>query len=263
MSFLKENLKAMARSARGVWRYLNFLRSFAAFAKLNDEQRPKRFEAPWRQRYPCLNDNTKSTGFDRHYIYHPAWAARIIAATRPAEHVDISSTLNFCTLISAFVPTRFYDFRPADVHLSGLQSESANLSKLTFASDSIASLSCMHVVEHIGLGRYGDPIDPSGDLKAMKELARVLAVDGNLLFVVPVGQPVIMFNAHRVYSYEQVVSAFDGLSLEGFALISEHQKDGGLNFEAGSEEVAMQSYGCGCFWFKKIQGRADVHAQSI
>ena len=39
----------------------------------------------------------------------------------------------------------------------------------------------MHVVEHIGLGRYGDQVDPDGDLMAMKELERVTAKLGKLL----------------------------------------------------------------------------------
>jgi len=47
----------------------------------------------------------------------------------------------------------------------------------------------MNVVEHVGLGRYGEPLDPEGDIKAMRELRRVLAPGGSLLFVVPVGRP--------------------------------------------------------------------------
>ena len=52
----------------------------------------------------------------------------------------------------------------------------------------------MHVIEHIGLGRYGDEMDPDGDLKAIDELKRVLSRKGDLLFVVPVGKPKIMYN---------------------------------------------------------------------
>ncbi len=212
----------------------------------------QRFSVNWGDRYPCLDDKTKTTGFDRHYLYHPAWAARILAETKPEEHIDISSTLNFATMLSAFIPVRFYDFRPADVRLSNLTSVAGNIVALPFEDDSVRSISCMHVVEHIGLGRYGDPVDPAGDLKAISELVRVLAVDGNLLFVVPVGKPKVMFNAHRVYAYEQIMAYFAALNLVSFALISEHQEDGGLNFAATGKDVAGQNYGCGCFWFRKL-----------
>ncbi len=200
---------------------------------------------------PCLHDRTAGTVFDRHYVYHAAWAARVIAQTRPAEHVDISSLLHFCTIVSAFVPVRFYDYRPAALNLSGLVSKQADLTKLPFESGSILSLSCMHTVEHIGLGRYGDPLDPGGDLKAMKELERVLALGGSLLFVVPTGRPKIMFNAHRIYSFAQIVERFPSLELVQFALIPDDPKEGGLLENATSEMADAQSYGCGCFWFRK------------
>jgi SAM-dependent methyltransferase len=211
----------------------------------------RKIDVLWKDRYPCLSDNTKTTYFDRHYIYHPAWAARVLAETKPLEHVDISSTLNFASLISAFIHVRFYDFRPADLQLNNLKTGESNIINLPFDDESIISLSCMHVVEHVGLGRYGDSLDPNGDVKAMSELKRVLAKDGNLLFVVPVGKPKVMFNAHRIYSYEQIMEYFQGLRLINFTLISEKMEDGGLNSKATAFDVWNQNYGCGCFWFKK------------
>lgn len=242
-------LKNIARKIRGILRQIKFVFDYVEFRKLANDGR---FFIEWKDRYPCLDDKTKTTGFDRHYLYHPAWAARVLAETKPAEHIDISSTLGFATMLSAFIPVRFYDFRPADVRLSNLNSVAGNIVDLPFENNSVPSMSCMHVVEHIGLGRYGDPMDPDGDLKAISELTRVLAIEGNLLFVVPVGKPKVMFNAHRIYSYEQVLDYFAGLKLVSFALISERQEDGGLDFEATGDEVATQEYGCGCFWFTKL-----------
>lgn len=200
---------------------------------------------------PRLGDNTSGTEFDRHYVYHPAWAVRILAETRPAEHVDISSSLYFCSMLSAFIPTHFYDYRPADLWLDNLVADHADILALPFKDESLASLSCMHVVEHIGLGRYGDPLDPLGDLKAIAELKRVLAPGGNLLFVVPVGRPRIMFNAHRIYSYTQILSYFGDLKLMEFSLVPDNVADGGLIRNAMSDMADAQNYGCGCFFFRK------------
>jgi SAM-dependent methyltransferase len=106
----------------------------------------------------------------------------------------------------------------------------------------------MHVVEHVGLGRYSDPIDSIGDLKAIAELKRILAPGGSLYFVVPVGKPKMMFNAHRVYSYRMIIEYFFELVLKEFSLV----KDDGQFLANASETTSdMQRYGCGCFWFQK------------
>jgi SAM-dependent methyltransferase len=198
--------------------------------------------------YPCLDDATETTDFDHHYLYHPAWAARIIKMINPAKHIDISSTLAFSSIFSAVIPIDFYDFRTAKLTLSGLKCGVAELTDLHFESGSISSISCMHTIEHVGLGRYGDPLDANGDLKAIQELKRVTAPGGNLLIVVQVGRPSLQFNAHRIYSYEMILEYFQNFELLDFSLILD---DGDFIEKADPALVSLQSYGCGCFWFKK------------
>lgn len=240
---------ARVSGAKTALNYLKFVADFLAMKKNSSEV--DRFSLRWKDRQPCLHDNTGATGFDHHYIYHPAWAARILAQISPKRHVDISSSLYFSSIVSAFIPVEFYDYRPAALELTGFSSGAADLLALHFATGSIESLSCMHVVEHVGLGRYGDPLDPDGDLKAIKELTRVLAAGGDLLFVVPIGRPKIKFNAHRIYSYDQVISYFPQLKLREFSLISDDSNGGNLIYNADKAMADAQDYGCGCFWFTK------------
>lgn len=224
--------------------FFGFLGAWNQLRKNNDN----RFLIKSADLYPCLNDRFETTPFDAHYTYHPAWAARILSQIRPTEHVDISSILSFSTIVSAFIPTRFYDYRPAQLHLKGLESSFADLKALPFSDASIESLSCMHTIEHVGLGRYGDELDIRGDLKSIKELKRVLKPGGNLLFVTPVGKPRIEFNAHRIYSYQQIIEYFSPLTVGEFSLITDN---GNLIEHADPALVQNQQYGCGCFWFKK------------
>lgn len=226
--------------------YILFVKDFFSFSKYKNN----RFKITWKDRYPCVYEKTLKTGFDRHYVYHTAWASRVLSKIKPEEHVDISSLLMFSTNLSAFVPVKFYDFRPADFKMDGFCSGKANLLKLPFEDNSIKSLSCMHTVEHVGLGRYGDKIDPDGDLKAIGELKRVLAPDGNLIFVVPVGETKMRFNAHRIYSYRQIRGYFKELKLIEFALVPDDATRGIIR-NATEEDSNGQKYGCGCFWFKK------------
>lgn len=200
--------------------------------------------------YPQILDKTIKTGFERHYIYHTAWAARKVKEINPEYHVDISSSLYFCGIVSAFIHVKFYDYRPAELVLSGLSSDHADLTKLPFADNSQLSLSCMHTVEHVGLGRYGDPFDADGDLKAMAELERVLAPGGSLLFVVPVGgKAMIEFNAHRIYTPDLIKEYFKVLKLKEFALIPEN--NGPMMINPDNNSWINEKYACGCFWFTK------------
>jgi Caenorhabditis protein of unknown function, DUF268 len=231
-------------------RYRSYMRDWRTFGRQLIAVRDDRFSLKWSNRIPALWENSATTAFDAHYVYHTAWAVRMVTKIAPAKHVDISSTLYFCTTLSATVPVEFYDFRPAPLTLDGLTCGRADLTKLVFADGSIESLSCMHTIEHVGLGRYGDPIDPKGDLAAASELKRVVQANGHLLMVVPVGAPKICFNAHRVYSYDQVQLMFSGFSMVETALVRD---DGSFVSNPTPAEFDQQAYGCGCFLFHKNQ----------
>jgi SAM-dependent methyltransferase len=234
----------LIRFPKRVIRFFEFIGEMISFRKNNDG----RFSVKWSDMYPCLKDKLETTPFDQHYIYHPAWAARVLAKTLPEYHIDFSSKLEFCTIVSAFVPVKFYDYRPANLNLSNLESSFGDLTNIALPDDSQPSVSCMHTIEHVGLGRYGDPLDPQGDLKAIAELKRIVKPGGDMLFVTPVGTPKIEFNGQRVYSYSQIIEHFAPFKLIDFSLIPDI---GSLIENADPELIKQQNYACGCFWFKK------------
>lgn len=226
-----------------------FREKYEAFSKLASGK-DDRFDIRWQDTEPILGEDKPGHSFDRHYVYHVGWAARKVREIAPEYHVDISSSLYFSSIVSAFVPVRFFDYRIALLHLDNLTCGQADLLQLQFPDNSLPALSCMHVVEHVGLGRYGDSLDPLGDLRAMRELSRVVMPGGSLLFVVPVGVPRVCFNSHRVYGYEQIIQAFPGLTLVEFSLIPD-SKQQPILLHANPGLVVDQDYACGCFWFRK------------
>src|SRR5687768_18274450 len=116
---------------------------FERFIALSARAKP-RFALRKDEMLPCVDDASKN-GFDRHYVYHTAWAARILATTLPKRHVDVSSCIYFASITSAFVPVDFYEFRATDLKLdNNLRTGSADLTKLPFNDRSIESISCMH-----------------------------------------------------------------------------------------------------------------------
>ncbi len=232
-----------------VYKRWRFYRQFRSFRSHNQALRPE-LTVQWRDAWPRLDDKTAQLPFDAHYVYHTAWAARVIAQLRPLRHIDISSYTYFSTLLSAFVPVEFYDYRPADIHLSNLVCGQADLCRLRFADQSIPSLSCMHTIEHIGLGRYGDVLDPLGDCKALAELQRVLAPGGSLVIVVPIGRPRIQFNAHRIYDPKMIERELGELNLKMWSLLPDDWRQGLLDNPDHTFAIS-QNYGCGCFWFER------------
>lgn len=224
-------------------RFLNDLKFFTS------NNCSKRFEIDTNLMLPNYFDATETTNFDAHYIYHPAWALRILKKINPELHIDIGSTLAFSSMASAYHNIEFYDYRPAMLNLDNLKSGFADLVSLPFENNSISSLSCMHTIEHVGLGRYGDKIDYDGDLKAVNELIRVLSIGGNLIFVVPIGGVAkIIFNSHRIYTYIQVMDLFKNFELVNFALVTDKNE---FQSVSSKENADCQDYGCGCFWFVK------------
>lgn len=220
-----------------------FLQHWSAYYRASSSRRPL-----FRDSYPCLTDWVTSTPFDPHYFYQGAWLARKIASRKPVSHVDVGSSILTISVLSAAVRTTFVDFRPLKVDLPDLMCLTGSITDLPFPDASINSLSSMHVIEHIGLGRYGDPIDPTGSDKAATELSRVLAPGGRLYLAVPVGRSRICFNAHRIFSPEEFTTLFNRLSLVSFSWVDD---DGSLHMDADVNEAAGADYGCGFFEFER------------
>lgn len=119
---------------------------------------------------------------------------------------------------------------------------------MPFKDKSVNSLSCLHVAEHIGLGRYGDKLDPEGTRKVCGELSRVLAVNGNLYFSVPIGKQKTYFNTHRVHSPRTIIEYFKDLKLIELPGITD---SGRFIANIGIDILEKSNYACGLFWFRK------------
>jgi hypothetical protein len=231
------------RIVRGISEVPRFLRDWRRYARMPSAER-----LSWHDANPQLFDRTADTGFDPHYFHVGAWAARRIFAARPSLHVDVGSHHVFVGTLAAGVPVVFVDYRPLRATVSGLTSIQGSLLALPFADASVISLSCLHVAEHVGLGRYGDPLDPLGTRKAAAELARVLAPGGDLYFALPVGRPRVCFNAHRVHSAQGVRGYFGTLDLAEFAGTSD---DGALVESPPLGFFDDAEYACGFFRFRR------------
>lgn len=202
----------------------------------------------WRDSFPQLADWSAHTPFDPHYFFQAGWAARRLFASPPSLHVDVGSSVAMVAVLSGFVRTVFVDVRPLQARLDGLMRIAGDVQNLPFSNGCLRSVSSLHVIEHVGLGRYGDRLDPNGSRRAATELTRVLAPNGRLLLSTPVGRERVEFNAHRVFAPETVIEMFDRLDLVAFSMVD----DGGAYHSDVSPTAARQAeYACGMFEFEK------------
>jgi SAM-dependent methyltransferase len=218
---------------------VRYLRDRSAYGRLSGAESLR-----WRDSFPKLTDRVPASPFDPHYFHQDTWAARRIAERRPARHVDVGSRVDLVGFLTALCPVTFVDIRRLDVDIEDLEPVTGSVLDLPFADRCLESVSCLHVAEHIGLGRYGDPLDPAGTRKAASELQRVLAPGGQLLFSLPVGRPRVEFNAHRVHDPRAVAELFDELELQEFSGVD----DGGtFRRHRSLEELAGATYACGMY----------------
>jgi SAM-dependent methyltransferase len=184
-----------------------------------------------------------------HYFFQDLWAARDLFTRGVDTHVDVGSRLDgFVAHVLPFCDITYVDIRPVRLEWPRFRFKQGSLTDLPFADGTIASLSCLHVIEHIGLGRYGDAVAPEGFRDAARELSRVLAPGGQLLLGTPVGRERLCFDAHRVFDPLTIRDAFAALELMEFLLID----DSGERAEAASfDEARKCEYGCGLFRFRK------------
>lgn len=224
-------------------RYTSFLIDWVKYFKLNGAETIKIINT-----YPCIHDKTQTTGFDSHYFYQDIWAFKKICESKVDHHVDIGSRIDFVGFLTAVTKVTFIDIRPLMVTLENFESKKGNILSIPFEDNSILSLSCLHVAEHIGLGRYGDSPDPLGTKKACKELSRILATNGNLYFSLPVGKPRLCFNAHRIHSPQQVIEYFGDFKLIELSGIDDK---GNCIRNIDMSILENSDYACGLFHFTK------------
>jgi SAM-dependent methyltransferase len=213
------------------------------YNKLKKEQN-EAFSLSNQYLFPCITDKTADNPMDYIYFYQNAWAAGRIFQYKPVEHFDIGSQVGFVGIVSQFVKTTFLDIRTIDVNLPNLSFKEADILNLPFPNKSIESVSCICVIEHIGLGRYGDSINAYGSEKAIAEILRVTKQNGNIVISVPIDNASkIYFNAHRAFTRSHILSLFSNCTLVNEKYIYGTQLCNDYDAQAG--------FGTGLFHFRK------------
>ena len=223
-----------------------FVRSYAQARKLDSREWPIEF-------LPALGDRAETAGAAKgHYFHMDLWAARHVYAGRFRKVVDVGSRIDgYVAHVLSFRDIEVFDVRPLKSEVAGMTFTCADMmDPPSLAADYADCISCLHALEHFGLGRYGDPVDLDGWKKGLAGLAQMLASGGTLLLAVPVGRQRIEFDAHRVFHPETIIAEADklGLSLIDFSAVDD---EGRYRTAPDMTDAKQMAYGCGCFLLRK------------
>jgi hypothetical protein len=174
---------------------------------------------------PILTEWDDTSGSIGAYFLQDRTVARWIYDSKPQRHVDVGSRLDgFVGILSVFREVEVIDIRPQSATIPNIKFHQMDLmvelpENWVHCTD---SLSCLHTIEHFGLGRYGDSINPSGHLTGITQLKRMVAPGGMLYLSTPIGPQRLEFNAHRVFAVQTLIDWFAaGWIIEKFAIIDD------------------------------------------
>lgn len=231
-----------------------FISDRSRFLKLT-QQEADITEVHWR---PIIFDKADKGGtMTGHYFHMDLLISQLIFKNNPTKHVDIGSRVDgFVAHVAAFRPIEIFDIRPMESKVDNIAFVQADFmvkdEKLKNYAD---SLSCLHAIEHFGLGRYNDPIDVNGHKKGLENMYHVLQQGGKFYFATPIGPLRVEFNGHRVFSIQYLLEIFKGkYKIDSFNFVDDK---GDLHKNQALTETNIINnygcnYGCGIFEMTKL-----------
>lgn len=246
---LGENNYAKYASGFGIWKNTFFEEDMAAYSAMNT--RPE-FAIDNNTLYPIITEKyTMNSGMSE-YFWQDLWAAKQIIAGGIKEHWDIGSRVDgfIAHLLAAGIKVNMIDVRPFPGTAENLHTivDDATMMR-NFEDDSITSLSALCSLEHFGLGRFGDPVDPEACFTCFSQIQKKLKKGGKLWISLPVGQDRVEFNAHRIFYADTIVKCFAELKLVEYSVIIDRK----IQYDAylHAYDDWSDNYVIGMFCFEK------------
>jgi len=208
-------------------------------------------------RYPIISDYSDQAGSaSGDYFHQDLLVASFIHKAAPVRHVDVGSRIDgFVAHVAAFREIEVMDIRDLkNTGHSNISFVKADLMDMSNVQESISdSISCLHAIEHFGLGRYGDSLDPNGHIKGFNNILKMLKPEGVLYISFPIGRAnAIHFNAHRVFHPHDIFTWANDRKCVHLLRFDFVDDEGDLhqNVDLKTADVKVNG-GCGIYTFKK------------
>jgi hypothetical protein len=206
--------------------------------------------------FMILRDYDDTAGVSSgHYFHQDLLVAHLINEHKPKRHLDIGSRIDgFVAHVASFRKIEVIDVRPLEPsEHSNIHFIQADITQLQ-DMEKTDSLSCLHVIEHFGLGRYTDPIDVDGHLKGITNLLKLVEKNGRLYLSFPIGiRDEVHFNAHRVFHPLTILKHPDIVKSTKLLRFDFVNDEGNLLKNIKIDELNnLPKFGCGIYTFQKI-----------
>ena len=205
--------------------------------------------------YPCLFDWDKSAGELGEYFWQDFYVAREVISLNPSRHIDVGSKIDgFVAHIACYREVEYYDIRPLDYQIKNVKFSQWDLTRGDLNSKEIADcVTCLHTIEHIGLGRYGDQLNADGWKAALQGFCGLLIKNGNLWISIPIGVERVEFNAHRIFDPRVFKEYAESLQLRlvNFSYLRNSEVILSKNIFDNMKFLAKNKYTLGIFQFRK------------
>ena len=205
--------------------------------------------------YPMLLDNRSEAASLGEYFWQDLLVAKKIIKTNPSKHIDIGSRLDgFIAHLACVRKVEIFDIRPLTKKIPNVRFKKIDITNLKQKHKMIADcVSCLHTLEHVGLGRYGDNIDIHGWSKALGSIISIVKPGGLLWLSVPIGLQSVVFNCHRIFNPVTIIdeAAKFEMKLINFYYLSDLGILKSKNFQKDIQKLSKKKYGLGIFLFRK------------
>ncbi len=205
--------------------------------------------------YPMVKDKFAKAGAVSTYFWQDLWAASLIYQNKPKEHYDIGSRLDgfIAHVLSYGIPVNMIDIRPFPAEIPGLKTVVGDATNMEqFEDNSIESLSALCSLEHFGLGRYGDPIDPEACFKCFESIQKKMKSGGKLYISVPIGKERLQFNAHRIFYVKTIIDSFTQMKLIEFSSTANGKLEKNVELNIYDDDIKSKGDRFGLFYFEKV-----------
>jgi len=208
---------------------------------------------------PCLHDAIDFSGSKlAEYFYQDLFVAQMIFDDKPKIVADVGSRVDgFVSNVASFREITVFDIRELPDKINNVTFLKQDITQPFDNTQKFDMVTCLHALEHFGLGRYGDPIIKDAVRRGVEGLVNLVEDNGTLIISTPTGRERIEFNANWVFDAQKLCGIFDSLNMKLEAIFQYDPLDKNFEFRSLEDLVQLSNKEYNLTVFKLVKRRRE------